>query len=309
MTRPVSLLRSRIFVSVANYRDAETAPTVRDAIAHAAQPDRVVFGVLSQVVPGVDADCLAPEGPTVRQLCVHAGSSLGACWARHRILTELRRDEPFVLQIDSHTRFAPGWDERFLRMWADLANPRAVLSCHPVPYTPPRQLAEPAIPLTRPKAFNEQGILALRSHALAWADRPAQPPRMAFVGAGCIFAPAAAFDQVPYDPHLYFQGEESTLSARLFTHGWDVYAPNDVLLYHDYTHDRGRPKHWQDNRDWTRLNALSFARVRYLLAGEPPADPAALVDIDRYGLGTARPLADFEALAGVDFRACRLRDP
>ncbi|MEW6695340.1 MAG: GlcNAc-transferase family protein [Pseudomonadota bacterium] len=294
---------ARIFVSIANYRDTETAPTVRDALAQAAQPDRVVFGVLSQVVPGEDDDCLAPDGPAVRQLCVHAGSSLGACWARHRILTELRQDEPFVLQIDSHTRFAPGWDERFLRMWSDLRNPRAVLSCHPIPYRPPRQLAEPSIPVTRPKAFNEQGILALRSHAIPYAQRPAAPVRQAFVGAGCIFAPAAAFDQVPYDPYLYFQGEESTLSARLFTYGWDVHAPNDVLLYHDYTHDRGRPKHWQDNRDWTRLNALSFARVRHLLAGEAPADPAALVDIDRYGLGAVRSLAAFEALAGVDFKA------
>jgi hypothetical protein len=307
LTPPVWAPDARIFVSVANYRDAETVSTIRDALAQAARPERVVLGVLSQVVPGVDDDGLAPEEPAVRQLCVHAGSSLGACWARHRILTELRRDEPFVLQIDSHTRSAPGWDERFLRLWADLAQLRAILSCHPLPHTPPRHLAEPAIPLTRPKAFNEQCILALRSHALAWADRPAQPPRVAFVGAGCIFASAPAFDEVPYDPHLYFQGEESTLSARLFTHGWDVYAPNDVLLHHDYTQDRGRPKHWQDNRDWTRLNALSFARVRYLLAGEPPAEPAALMDIYRYGLGTARSLAAFEALAGVDFKARTIR--
>ena len=111
----------------------------------------------------------------------------------------------------------------------------------------------------------------------------------------------------PYDPHLYFHGEESTLSARLYTHGWDVYAPNDVLLYHDYTHDRGRPKHWQDNRDWTRLNVLSFARVRHLLAGQAPTDPAALAQIDRYGLGTDRPLADFEVLAGVDFTSRTMR--
>ncbi|TCS98263.1 UDP-N-acetylglucosamine (GlcNAc):hydroxyproline polypeptide GlcNAc-transferase [Tepidimonas ignava] len=298
---------ARIFISVANYRDTETAPTIRDALAQAAQPQRVVFGVLSQVVPAVDDDCLAPEGPAVRQLCVHAASSLGACWARHRILTELRGDEPFVLQIDSHTRFAPGWDERFLRMWAELGNPRAVLSCHPMPYTPPRQLADPAIPVTRPKAFNEQGILVLHSHAIPYAQRPPAPVWQAFVGAGCIFAPAAAFDEVPYDPHLYFHGEESTLSARLYTHGWDVFAPNDVLLYHDYTHDRGRPKHWQDNRDWTRLNALSFARVRHLLAGEAPTDPTALTQIDRYGLGTARPLADFEVLAGVDFKSRTMR--
>lgn len=292
-----------IFVSVANYRDTETPHTISDLFAQATQPERICVGVLSQVVPGEDDDCLAPTHPQVRELRVPASESAGACWARHRILTELRQNEDYVLQIDSHTRFAPGWDERFIAMLQACPSPQAVLTCHPIPYVPPRALAPLAIPVTRPKGFNEQGILAINSRSIPYAERPALPVPAPFVGAGCIFAPAAAFNEVPYDPHLYFQGEESTLSARLWTHGWDLYAPNDVLLYHDYTQDRGRPKHWRDHRDWTRINALSFARVRHLLAGEPPADPAALVDIEHYGLGRARSLADFETLAGVDFKA------
>lgn len=118
---------SRIFVSIANYRDSETAATVHDLLQQAARPERVSVGVLSQVVPGTDADCLAPDGPAVRQLQVQARASRGPCWARHRILTELRQDETHVLQIDSHMRFAPGWDERLLAMLAQCDSPRPVL--------------------------------------------------------------------------------------------------------------------------------------------------------------------------------------
>jgi hypothetical protein len=290
-----------IFVSIANYRDTEITPTIEDLFAQAAHPQRIRVGVLSQVMPGVDDDCLAPEHPQVRQMCVQASASLGPCWARHRILTELRGDEQWFLQIDSHTRFAQDWDQRFIQMHARLASPRSVLTCHPVPYEPPRKLHAPIIPVTKPKEFNEHGVLMVNSRSVAYEQRPVEPIPCALVGAGCLFAPIRAFDEVPYDPHLYFHGEEVTLSARLWTHGWDLYAPNDVLIYHDYTHDRGRPKHWRDNRDWPSMNARSFARVRHLLSGEVCNDPEAVLQIDRYGLGDARPLKEYARLCGVDF--------
>ena len=40
--------------------------------------------------------------------------------------------------------------------------------------------------------------------------------------------------EVPYDPHLLFLffGEESSMSARLWTHGWDFFAPPEHFIYH-----------------------------------------------------------------------------
>lgn len=298
----------RIFVSIANYRDSETPHTIADLFARAAQPERISVGVLSQVAPG-DDDCLAPTHPQVRQMCVHASQSRGACWARSIVLTELRCDEPYVLQIDSHSRFALDWDQRFIEMLALCPSLRPILSCYPVGYVPPDRLAQPVIPVHVPHAFNDRGVLTFKSHTIPYAQRPVVPIASAFVGAGCIFAPALAFDEVPYDPHLYFHGEEVTMSARLWTHGWDAFAPNDVLMYHDYTHDRGRPKHWEDHTDWGALNARSFARIRHLLAGEAVGDPQALVEIDRYGLGQKRALAEYESYAGVDFTRRWIKPP
>lgn len=41
---------------------------------------------------------------------------------------------------------------------------------------------------------------------------------------------------VPVDPYLdnVFDGEEGSRGIRFFTHGYDVYTPNKVLVTHDY---------------------------------------------------------------------------
>lgn len=292
-----------LFVSIANYRDSETPHTVADLFAHAAHPERLRVGVLSQVVPGTDDDCVVPAHPQVTELRIHASQSRGACWARHVILSQLRQGEAYVLQIDSHSRFVKGWDQRFMDMLAQCPSPRSVLSSYPVAYKPPRELGEPVIPVHVPKGFGDDGILTFKSHTVPYAQRPAQPIASPFIGAGCLFGPASAFDEVPYDPRLYFIGEEVTLSARLWTHGWDAFAPNDVLMYHDYTQGRGRPKHWEDHRNWSALNEQARQRVHYVLSAQAPKDPTALHEIARYGLGAARGLSAYEAYAGVDFKS------
>ncbi len=106
---------------------------------------------------------------------------------------------------------------------------------------------------------------------------------------------------MPYDPYLYFFGEEITLSARLWTHGWDFYAPNDVLAYHNYEKQTGRPRHWDDHNEAAQLEWLSVDRIQYLLAGREPDNPEALREISFYGLGAERSLAQYEALAKVSF--------
>ena len=42
-------------------------------------------------------------------------NSKGACWARAEAM-KLWRGERWFLQVDSHCRFAPGWDETLIRM-------------------------------------------------------------------------------------------------------------------------------------------------------------------------------------------------
>lgn len=293
-----------IFVSIANYRDTETPHTLRDLFAKAHHPERIRVGVFSQVVEGVDDDCLPNGGyppAQVRELRIDAAQGLGACWARSRILRELLGDEDFVLQIDSHSRFTHGWDDRFIAMLGACASPQAILTTYPPGYMTPNNFQPACTPILRAMEFNSSSVLLVMGLIAEEHEFALQPQPAAFLSANCLFGPAKAFREVPYDPWLYFHGEEISLAVRLWTHGWDLFAPNDVLMYSEFGHKRARPLHWTDQKRWGELNRRSFARLRHLFQVETSTDAEVTRDFEQYGLGTQRSLRDYEAFADVCF--------
>jgi SAM-dependent methyltransferase len=292
----------RIFVNIASYRDTECQWTVRDLFQKAAKPDRVFVGICWQFVPEEDEDCfLFQTRPAqCRVVEVDARESYGACWARSKVQA-LWQGEEYTLQIDSHMRFVPGWDDVLLAMLLQCPSEKAVLSSYPPSYDPPDQLGEATIADIEPNEYDSHGVLKLKATASYPADDPPPPKRNPFIAAGLLFGPSSMIAEVPYDPRLYFHGEEITMAVRLFTAGYDVYSPNRVVAFHDYGNRRGRHRHW-DDFEWTHLNDLSFKRIRHLLGQVESTDAEVLQDLDRYGLGKARTLADYEAFAGLDFR-------
>ena len=117
-----------------------------------------------------------------------------------------------------------------------------------------------------------------------------------------MFCRAAAQKEVPFDPHIFFWGEELNYSARLWTHGYDMYHINGRVMYHYWGRQRGKDSSkYRDMRHGS--NRLSLARNRHLLGLEGATNPDALIDIEKYGLGTKRSLADYFEFYGVDLIA------
>jgi len=292
----------RIFVNIASYRDTECQWTVKDLFDKAAEPDRIFVGICWQFVPGEDDDCFQeetrPEQCRIQEF--HAKESRGVCWARSHA-QKLWQGEEFTLQIDSHMRFVPEWDRVLLEMLDTCASEKAVLTTYPIPYEPPDKLSDDAIVTIKAKYFDKNRVLAFRSVAVSPKDSPSDPQPSAFCAAGLLFGPSAIIEDAPYDPHIYFQGEEITLAVRLWTNGWDLFSPSKVVAYHDYTNRPDRIRHWKDEMDWVKLNTLSVSRVRHILGVEKSDDAEVLIDIDNYGLGTVRGLTDYEAFSGVNF--------
>ena len=56
------------------------------------------------------------------------------------------------------------------------------------------------------------------------------------VAAGFFFAPAGFLKEVPFDPFLpwIFMGEEISMSARMWTSGYDIFSPTINVLNHYY---------------------------------------------------------------------------
>lgn len=293
----------RIFVNIASYRDTECQWTVRDLFEKASNPDRVFVGLCWQFVPGEDDDCFEIETrpEQVRRIDFHAKESRGVCWARNKV-QGLWEGEEFTLQIDSHMRFVEGWDDILLEMYKDCPTEKAVLTTYPIPYVPPNELSAPAIVTIMPKYFDKHGILMFRSEAKGIKQAPEKPTPTSYIAAGFLFGPGQTIADAPYDPHIYFQGEEITLACRLWTHGWDLFTPNKHIIYHDYTNRPNRIRHWKDDLDWGKLNQRSMKRVRHILDMQTSTDKHVLEDIEQYGLGTARSLLEYEAFSHLDFK-------
>jgi hypothetical protein len=295
-------LQPRIFVNIASYRDRECQWTVKDLFEKARAPERVFVGICWQFVREEDADCFRVQTrpDQCRLITVYAPASLGVCWARHHAQT-LWRGEEFTLQIDSHMRFVENWDERLLAMLRACPSARPVLSSYPAAYTPPDTIDSHVVSTINAQSFDSQGILKLGSVGIAPESAPPVPAANPFCAAGFLFADSQINVDIPYDPYLYFHGEEITLAVRLWTHGWDIFSPNDVVAYHDYNNTPNRRRHWDDHKDWTQLSIRAAKRILHLLGMEQSDDPEALREIDRYGLGQRRTLAEYQAFSGVDF--------
>jgi predicted 2-oxoglutarate/Fe(II)-dependent dioxygenase YbiX len=297
-----------IFVRVAAYRDPECQWTVRDLFAKAAHPERVFVGVCWQYLPSVDPPTfpITSYADHVRFTRVLSGESGGVCWAR-RETEKLWRGEEYTLQIDSHSRFAREWDRLAIEELAACPSDKPVLSSTPAPYTPPAQLCEDALPtVRRADSFAPDGCLRLRGEYLDRA--PPAPLPAAFLAAGLVFSASEVIEEVPYDADLYFEQEEPAYGLRLYTHGWDLFSPGRHLVYHYYRPSqaerlaapRSAGLHWEDHRDWGRLNDRARSRFDRLVGRKRPDDDAGA---DRFGLGTVRTLADYERFSGVDFAA------
>lgn len=299
-----------IFISVAAYCDPMLAFTLASARAQASYPERVFIGVVEQSFEG-QALRLNDEWSRehLRWTRVDALEARGPCWARSLAMA-LYQGEDWYLQVDSHTWFEPGWDERLV-CWAQRSaehNPRSILTCYPNPFEL-RNGHPVALAVTnRVLAFVAKGDTEFAGdHPVLMFEgvgvETDQLVPSVHVAGGCLFAPGRIVDDLPYDPHLYFHGEEQAYALRAWTRGWDIFHIPGMPLYHLYTQPgtAPRPMHWspeQDARREVRSAALELASRRRL---------AELLwqgaDLGAYGLGTTRTLADYGAFSGIDYAA------
>lgn len=287
-----------IFVSVAAYRDPQLVPTVQDCLRKADNPERLRFGICWQRDPS-DSPLAFTNDPRVRILDVHWRDSKGACWARAEIM-KLWEGEVWFLQVDSHCRFAKGWDTRLVQAMAETGSAKPIVSTYAAPFTPGENEILQNAPLQMVfQQFTPEGIPRLRPGAFPPRRNSKKPLRARFLAAGFLFAPGHFLQEVPYDPELYFMGEESAMTVRAFTHGYDLFHPAETIVWHDYIR-ADAPKHWGDHSDdsgvaspWSKLDERSRRKIQRLLSGDP---------VDSFGLGKARTLSEYEAYAGLSFR-------
>ncbi|MEM7193917.1 MAG: GlcNAc-transferase family protein [Pseudomonadota bacterium] len=331
-------MNSKIFVQIASYRDPELVSTLKDCVFKADAPENLVFSIAwqhspseyEQVKPELDA---LSDKAQFKILEFPWQESKGVCWARYQ-LQQQYDSEPYTLHLDSHHRFARGWDTYLINTFETLVRDgikKPMLTTYVNNYRPmgsesfyqetdpdPDSLnflyTEPCADTSRLEqhgnglvvsAFTHHGVPMHQAGHIKPSDAPT--PGTLYSGHFC-FAHGSFVSDVPHDPEIYFLGEENTISLRAFTHGYDVFHPPKCVIWHEYMRMYTLHKHWSDHEEdkrseiqdstvWHERDLTSQSRCRALFGTGDDS-----LELGKFGLGDVRTRDEFIQKSGIIYR-------
>jgi len=286
---------NRIFISIASYRDPDLINTVKSAHDNATYPDNLIFSVFSQAEESEHPDLSFV--PNLRYHKAHWSESLGACWARERATRELEGD--YFLQIDSHSRFLPGWDKllvlaykRAQTFWGN----RIFFTNYPDPFE--------LDPSGNPQIFAQAAFFKLNAYwhdasrmiQGEWADviDTVNGDEQYFMSANSMFGEIKLMAEIPYDAELYFTGEEPSLALRAYTRGIRLISPTVKFMFTNYNRPNSKRRlHWEDHPEWHELNRKSYERLKLIMSGD--------TSLGKYGIGSKYLYQQYQRVTGINF--------
>eukprot|EP01132_Coremiostelium_polycephalum_P002041 gene2041-2512_t len=316
------------FVSITSYRDPECQWTIKNIFETSDQPHNLFIGICWQYDlnkdTNLDKHCFEYTiddnyKQQIRIIEIDYHDAKGPCIARS-MAQQLWRGERYFMQIDSHMRFIKSWDTILKNQLKQCPSEKPILTGYPMGYTRPDTLPPPSLryPLVLVATHFDDQDGMLRFSGRIVAKPQLKPLNSLFWISGFSFSSSTVIQEVPYDIHLdyLFFGEEISMSARLWTNGYDFFSPTKAVVFHLWQRDY-RPtfrENTQSSKDEEKLQRLkkeqlSRNRVKYLLGmiKEDEFDGSSKID-DKYGLGTVRTLKQFEEHCGINFKEKQLTD-
>ena len=293
----------RIFVQIASYRDPQLVNTIEDMIKNSKFPKNLVIGLCRQYHPedGFDNVDKFRKDKRFRIIDVPYSESKGVCWARNQVQQKYSGEE-FTLQIDSHMRFAPDWDETLVGMVKQLqeeGHEKPLLTSYVSSFDPEN---DPAARVQEPwrmsfdRFIPEGAVFFLPETIPNWRNLTSPVPSR-FYSAHFAFTLGQFSTEVQHNPNYYFHGEEISIAVRAFTWGYDLFHPHKVVIWHEYTR-KGRTKQWDDDKEWVKKNNVSHLTNRKLFGMDGEVQEG---HDGPYGFGSIRTLQQYEEYAGLLF--------
>lgn len=294
----------KIFVNIVSYRDPLLWDTINSCLDNCSDPGRLHFGIVDQSDSEYDIQKHYARDQ-ITYFHMSPKYSRGPCWARSMAYS-FYNGQDYFLQVDSHTVFDKNWDTKLLNTLAECQkeNIKSILSSYPPEFqfvddTVVKNSTVGIVTIFRPKddaAITEENpSFSFKGYTVRGTD----PVKGFHIAGGFIFGPAEFISQVPYDPAMYFLGEEQNLAVRAWTSGWDIYQTSDIPVYHLYHTKTKRPLHWDKDDDlnrpvrWYELQKKSRQRLADLVFQRK--------NLGIYGLGTVRSIQDFAEFSGIDY--------
>lgn len=293
-----------IFVQIASYRDPELVPTVQNLLDNCSNPKRLRFGICWQHEPCEDWDNFGEiykKDDRFRIVDVLASDSKGCCWARN-LLQQQYQGEQFTLQLDSHHRLIPLWDIHLEKMYHQLilnGHSKPILTAYLPSYVPENDPWGRSLEFWQTSicGFSKEGIVTFKPTYIEKDVDLNVPIPARFYSAHFAFTSGQFCLEVPHDPYYYFLGEEINITVRAFTHGYELFHPNMVVAWHEYTR-KNRVKQWDDDKEWHIKDQEAKKRHQKVFHLSPLND----CNIEAaFKLGNQRSLNDYEKFAGLKF--------
>jgi len=293
-----------IFISIASYRDEFLPFTIESALRNAHFPENLTFGICWQAEPGENLDAYLDD-PRFRIVKYPYWESEGYGWARAEV-QKLYRGEHYHLLIDSHSCFARDWDINLIAQLESKPSSRPLLTTSSPPFTlnektevvlPWEGTDRDGVPLMCCDQTSPAGWIGIQ---MSVERSPGADTRTYLMVCNFVFTHGQWILDVPEDPGMINACHESALAARSYTHGYDLFLPDKIQVWHlDYHNYRigYRRRVWETKSGTWQAEQTErmLKRFHTLIYGK--GDPASL---GRYGLGTVRSIEEWSAHAGVD---------
>jgi hypothetical protein len=297
----------KIFVSIAAYRDPELLPTIKNLLENAELPNLLKICIGWQHSKDDKWDNLDEYKNDERFIIIDVPytEAKGVCWMRCEIQKEIT-DETYYLQLDSHHRFIKNWDtilKDWINYFRSISNSKPILTSYLPSYFPnldPQNRTDEVWGINVQR-FMPEGVLFLEPFTIQNYKELKEPFPARFISAHMIFSEISFPQQVPYDPDLYFHGEESSLAARAYTYGYDLYSPHFPIIWHEYTRE-GKRKHWDDSSDWSERDRNSYAKYRKIMGVDADCSSCQRSQIIKEYFGQVRSFEDYEKYIGIKFQ-------
>lgn len=261
-------MSNRLLISIVSFCDTELLPTIANALEQAQFPENITFSIFEQDLSSNEAAINAmvrAHGANLLYQYTSVEKTQGVVWARHHASKPLQTgDYDYYLQIDSHTRFSMHYDSFLISTHRHAINFWGPFVW--TAYCPNYTIKEDSYVLDDTQLQTSFAILDESfSSKLVGCVKPMQVSSVygeeSFQISGhFLFGEAYVFVETPFDPFLYWEGEESTYAARLYSKNVKTVSPPKVYLWHKYESDQDenptRKKH-SSSEYWTNQEFMN----------------------------------------------------
>jgi hypothetical protein len=284
-----------IFVSIAAYKDRDLLNTIESIYDNADNPKDIRTVVLNQIDMELYTD-YTTSNEYVETFYVDHEISRGVCWAR-ALIQSMIRDEDYYMQIDAHMRFEKGWDSKMIYYLKKCNSNKSIISFYPPPIHNEILIRQIQINIIRgigSGAVSSIGLV-LNKNMCDIYDGKDMPMKSLTTAAGFIFAPIKFIQEVPIDPKLFWNYEETDITLRAYTHGWDFFSFPEPLIWHRYN-TTGEMIHIKESKYWLPLENESNVHAPSKYYDKEYVYP------EKYMLGKERTIESFNILNNLSLQ-------